>query len=151
MAEFDDHLPIQRSFVERHIGQLVGIFQIDSAELKDPRTAHSLATGGMVGLVAVADGGKLSETAFNIWTLASQMFNEDGCPDSPRLDFTLGALSRRMWGENGRSSERRRRVASALAELMRTRVVVMGVDPYTLESAEGAVWELNLLEAAGMR
>ncbi len=151
MAEFDDHLPIQRSFVERHIGQLVGIFQIDSAELKDRSQAQSLATGGMVGLVAVADGGKLSETAFNIWTLASQMFNEDGCPDSHRLDFTLGALSRRMWGENGRSSERRRRVASALAELMRTRVVVMGVDPYTLEPAEGAVWELNLLEAAGMR
>ncbi len=151
MADFDDHLPIQRSFVERHIGQLVGIFQIDRAQLRDRSEAQSLATGGMVGLVAVADGGKLSENAFNIWTLASQWFSEEGCPDTNRLDFTLGALSRRMWGENGRSSERRKRVAAALAELMRTRVIVVGVDPYTLEPSEGATWELNLLEAAGTR
>ncbi len=151
MAEFDEHLPLQRSFVERHIGQLVGIFQIDRLELRDRSQAHSLATGGMVGLVAVADGGKLSENAFNIWTIASQWFNDVGCPDTNRLDFTLGALSRRMWGENGRSSERRKRVAAALSELMSTRVIVVGVDPYTLEPAEGATWELNLLEAAGMR
>ncbi|MGI8750146.1 MAG: hypothetical protein ACR2J6_06310 [Thermoleophilaceae bacterium] len=151
MVDFDDNLPLQRSFVERNIGQLVGIFQLDRLELHDRTEVTSLATGSMMGLVAVADGGKLSETAFNLWTIASQWFNEAGCPDSNRLDFTLGAIARRMWGENGRSAERRKRIANALTELMRTRVVVVGVNPYTLEPAEGAVWELHLLEAAGIQ
>lgn len=34
----------------------------------------------MVGLIAVADGGRLTETAFSIWTLAAQMLAEQGMP-----------------------------------------------------------------------
>lgn len=45
----------------------------------------------------------------------------------------------------------RRRIVDSITELLKTRVVVVGVDPYTLEPAEGATWELNLLEAAGAR
>lgn len=146
-----DHLPVNRSFVERHIGQLVGIFQIDRLAPQDHVEARSLATGNMTGLIAVADGGKLSETAFNAWTIASHLFDLEGCPESNRLDFTLGALSRRIWGESGRSAAKRKRLVEALEELMRTQVVVVGVDPYTLEPNEGAVWKLNLLEATGAR
>ena len=79
------------------------------------------------------------------------MFKERGCPETNRVDFNLSAYARRLWGSNGRSGTLRRRVANAITELLKTRVVVVGVDPYTLEPAEGAVWELNLLEAAGAR
>jgi hypothetical protein len=152
MTKFDDNLPLQRSYVEQRIGQLVGIFQIDRSKLSDQSQARALpATDGMVGLVAVADGGRLSETAFNVWTVGSQMFKEDGCPDSQRIDFNLSEYARRLWGTNGKSGSLRKRVASAITELLKTRVIVMGVDPYTLEPAEGAAWELNLLEAAGAR
>jgi hypothetical protein len=105
----------------------------------------------MVGLVAVADGGRLSETAFNTWTVASQMFKEAGCPTSQRIDFNLSEYARRLWGQHSKSGTLRRRIADALGELLRTRVVVMGIDPYDLEPAEGATWELNLLEGAGVR
>lgn len=152
MTQFDDNLPLQRSYVEQRIGQLVGIFQIDRSKLADHSQATALpAPEGMVGLVAVADGGRLSETAFNVWTVGSQMFKEAGSPDSQRIDFNLSEYARRLWGTNAKSGTLRRRVASAITELLRTRVVVMGVDPYTLEQAEGAAWELNLLEAAGVR
>src|SRR6188472_469103 len=152
MNEFDDNLPLQRSYVEQRIGQLVGIFQIDRSKLADRSEALALpAQDGMVGLVAVADGGRLSETAFNVWTVGSQMFKEDGCPSSQRVDFNLSDYARRLWGANGKSGSLRRRVSDAITELLKTRVVVMGVDPYTLEPAEGAAWELNLLEAAGAR
>ena len=152
MSEFDENLPLQRSYVEQRIGQLVGIFQIDRSKLSDHSTARALpAHDGMVGLVAVADGGRLSETAFNVWTVGSQMFREAGCPTSQRIDFNLSEYARRLWGSNGKSGTLRHRVADAITELLKTRVVVMGVDPYTLEPAEGAVWELNLVEAAGVR
>lgn len=152
MATFDDNLPLQRSYVEQRIGQLVGIFQIDRSKLADRAEARSLpAKDGMVGLVAVADGGRLSETAFNVWTVGSQMFKENGCPTSQRVDFNLSDYARRLWGANGKSGTLRRRVADAITELLKTRVVVMGVDPYTLEPAEGEAWQLNLLEAAGVR
>jgi len=151
MTDFDDNLPIRRTFVDLHIGQLVGIFQIDRKQLSDHAEARSLSTDGMVGLVAVADGGKLSETAFNVWTLCSQMFDDHGCPDSNRLDFNLSDYAARLWGAGGRSATRRKRIVKAFGELMRTRVVIVGVDPYTLEPAEGAVWELSLMEAAGVR
>jgi hypothetical protein len=152
MTAFEDNLPLQRSYVEQRIGQLVGIFQIDRNKLADQSEARALpARDGMVGLVAVADGGKLSETAFNVWTVGSQMFNEAGCPENQRVDFNLSDFARRLWGANGKSGSLRRRVADAMTELLKTRVVVMGVDPYTLEPAEGAAWELNLLEAAGAR
>jgi hypothetical protein len=152
MTRFDDNLPLQRSFVEQRIGQLVGIFQIDRAKLSEESQARALpAQDGMVGLVAVANGGKLSETAFNVWTVGSQMFKEDGCPSSQRIDFNLSEYARRLWGSHGKSGSLRRRVATAITELLRTQVIVIGVDPYTLEPAEGAVWELNLLEAAGAR
>jgi hypothetical protein len=152
VTKFDDNLPLQRSYVEQRIGQLVGIFQIDRSKLSDHSQARALpAPDGMVGLVAVADGGRLSETAFNVWTVGSQMFKEDGCPDSHRIDFNLSEYARRLWGTNGKSGSLRKRVASAITELLKTRVIVMGVDPYTLEPAEGAAWELNLLEAAGAR
>jgi hypothetical protein len=152
MARFEENLPLQRSYVEERIGQLVGIFQIDRARLADHAEARALpAQDGMVGLVAVADGGRLSETAFNVWTVGSQMFKEAGCPASQRIDFNLSEYARRLWGANGKSGSLRRRVASAITELLKTRVVVMGVDPYTLEPAEGAAWQLNLLEAAGAR
>ena len=89
MSDFDDNLPIRRTFVDLHIGQLVGIFQIDRKQLSDTAQARSLSMDGMVGLVAVADGGRLSETAFNVWTLCSQMFDDHECPQSNRLDFNL--------------------------------------------------------------
>jgi hypothetical protein len=150
MTKFDDNLPLQRSYVEQRIGQLVGIFQIDRSKLSEHSEARALpAQEGMVGLVAVADGGKLSETAFNVWTVGSQMFKEAGCPDSQRIDFNLSDYARRLWGPHGKSGTLRRRVAAAITELLKTRVIVMGVDPYTLEPAEGSAWELNLLEAAG--
>ena len=152
MADFDDNLPLQRSYVEQRIGQLVGIFQIDRTKLSERSEARALpAQDGMVGLVAVADGGRLSETAFNVWSVGSQMFKEGDCPESNRVDFNLSEYARRLWGAHGKSGSLRRRVASAITELLKTRVVVVGVDPYTLEPAEGAVWELNLLEAAGAR
>ncbi len=152
MATFDDNLPLQRSYVEQRIGQLVGIFQIDRSKLAEKSEARTLpAQDGMVGLVAVADGGRLSETAFNAWTIGSQMFKEAGCPTSQRVDFNLSEYARRLWGANGKSGSLRRRLATAITELLKTRVIVMGVDPYTLEPAEGATWELNLLEAAGVR
>jgi hypothetical protein len=152
MAKLDDHLPLQRSYLEHRIGQLVGIFQIDRHRIEDSSEARALPShDGVVGLVAVANGGRLSENAFNIWTVGSQMFKESGCPESQRIDFNLSEYSRRLWGSNGKSASVRRRVAESIAELLKTRVVVMGVDPYTLEPAEGASWELNLLEAAGVR
>jgi len=152
MTKPDDHLPLQRSYLEQRIGQLVGIFQIDRHQPADSSEARALPPhDGVVGLVAVANGGRLSETAFNVWTVGSQMFKEGGCPDTQRIDFNLSEYSRRLWGANGRSGSLRRRVADAITELLKTRVVVMGVDPYTLEPAEGASWELNLLEAAGAR
>ena len=151
MNDFDDNLPIRRAFVDLHIGQLVGIFQIDRKQLSDHAEARSLSMDGMVGLVAVADGGRLSETAFNVWTLCSQLFDDKGCPQSNRLDFNLSDYATRLWGKGGRSASRRKRIVGALAELMRTRVVIVGIDPYTHEPAEGAVWELSLLEAAGVR
>lgn len=150
MTKFDDNLPLHRSYVEQRIGQLVGIFQIDRSKLSEHSQARALAAhDGMVGLVAVADGGKLSETAFNVWTVGSQMFKETGCPDSQRIDFNLSDYARRLWGPHGKSGTLRRRVAAAITELLKTRVIVMGVDPYTLEPAEGSAWQLNLLEAAG--
>jgi hypothetical protein len=152
MASFDDTLPLQRSYVEERIGQLVGVFQIDRKELADQVESRSLpGPDGMVGLVAVADGGRLSETAFNVWTVGSQMFNEAGCPESNRVDFNLSEYARRLWGQNGKSGSLRRRIADSLGELLKTRVVIVGVDPYTLQPAEGATWELNLLEAAAAR
>ncbi len=152
MAKTDDHLPLERSYVEQRIGQLVGIFQIDRNRPENSSEARALPSQeGMVGLVAVANGGRLSETAFNVWTVGSQMFKEADCPDSQRVDFNLSEYSRRLWGANGKSGSLRRRVADAITELLKTRVIVMGVDPYTLEPAEGASWELNLLEAAGVR
>ena len=152
MPSSDEHLPLHRSYVEQRIGQLVGIFQIDRQRPADSSQARALpASDGVVGLVAVADGGKLSETAFNVWTVGSQMFKESGCPDSQRIDFNLSEYARRLWGENGKSGTLRRRVADAITELLKTRVVVFGIDPYTLEPAEGASWELNLVEAAGVR
>lgn len=152
MAKFDDNLPLHRSYVEQRIGQLVGIFQIDRTKLAHHSQARALPDqDGMVGVVAVADGGKLSETAFNVWTVGSQMFKEVDCPASQRIDFTLSDYARRLWGPHGKSGSLRRRVAAAITELLKTRVIVMGVDPYTLEPAEGAAWELNLLEAAGAR
>lgn len=151
MSDFDDNLPIRRTFVDLHIGQLVGIFQIDRKQLSNTAQARSLSMDGMVGLVAVADGGRLSETAFNVWTLCSQMFDDHECPQSNRLDFNLSDYATRLWGKGGRSASRRKRIVNALSELMRTRVVIVGIDPYTLEPAEGAVWELSLLEAAGVR
>jgi len=151
MSSFDDNLPIRRTFVDLHIGQLVGIFQIDRKQLSDQAQARSLTMDGMVGLVAVADGGRLSETAFNVWTLCSQMFDDHECPASNRLDFNLSDYATRLWGKGGRSASRRKRIVKALSELMRTRVVIVGIDPYTHEPAEGAVWELSLLEAAGVR
>jgi hypothetical protein len=105
----------------------------------------------MVGLVAVADGGRLSETAFNVWTVGSQLFKEAGCPTTNRVDFNLSEYARRLWGANGKSGSLRRRIADAVTEILKTRVVVMGIDPYTLQPSEGATWELNLLEAAGAR
>jgi hypothetical protein len=149
--DFDDNLPIRRTFVDLHIGQLVGIFQIDRRQLSDHASARSLSTDGMVGLVAVADGGRLSETAFNVWTLCSQLFDDHDCPTSNRLDFNLSDYATRLWGKGGRSASRRKRIVNALGELMRTRVVIVGIDPYPLEPAQGAVWELSLLEAAGVR
>jgi len=152
MAPPDEHLPLHRSYVEQRIGQLVGIFQIDRQRPADSSQARALpATDGVVGLIAVADGGKLSETAFNVWTVGSQLFKESGCPDSQRIDFNLSEYARRLWGENGKSGTLRRRVADAITELLKTRVVVVGIDPYTLEPAEGSSWELSLLEAAGVR
>ena len=152
MAPFDDTLPLQRSYVEHRIGQLVGIFQIERKQLADQVEARALPSAdGVVGLVAVADGGRLSETAFNVWTVGSQLFKEAECPESNRVDFNLSEYARRLWGPNGKSGSLRRRIADALTELLKTRVVVMGVDPYTLRAAEGAHWELNLLEAAGAR
>jgi hypothetical protein len=152
MAKPDDNLPLQRSYVEQRIGQLVGIFQIDRSRLGDHAEARALPVqDGMVGLVAVADGGRLSETAFNVWTVGSQMFKEAGCPSTQRIDFNLSEYARRLWGPHGKSGSLRRRVADAITELLKTRVIVMGVDPYTLDPAEGAAWELNLLEAAGAR
>ncbi len=79
------------------------------------------------------------------------MFKEAGCPDHQRIDFNLSEYARRLWGANGKSGSLRRRVADAITELLKTRVVVVGIDPYTLEPAEGSSWELNLLEAAGAR
>jgi len=152
MTRPDEHLPLQRSYLEQRIGQLVGIFQIDRRWPAESSEARALPPhDGVVGLVAVANGGRLSETAFNVWTVGSQMFKEAGCPDTQRIDFNLSGYSRRLWGANGRSGSLRRRVADAITELLKTRVVVMGVDPYTLEPSEGASWELNLLEAAGAR
>ena len=150
MANPDDHLPLERSFLEQRIGQLVGIFQVDRSRPTDVSEARGLPQeDGVVGLVAVANGGRLSETAFNVWTVGSQMFKEAGCPDSQRIDFNLSEYTRRLWGANGRSGTLRRRVANAITELLKTRVVVVGVDPYTLEPKEGSTWELNLLEAGG--
>ena len=152
MPRSDDNLPLQRSYVEQRIGQLVGIFQIERKQLAEQVEARALpTTDGMVGLVAVADGGRLSETAFNVWTVGSQLFKEAGCPTSNRVDFNLSEYARRLWGANGKSGTLRRRIADAVTELLKTRVVVMGIDPYTLQPAEGATWELNLLEAAGAR
>jgi hypothetical protein len=151
-AARDDHLPLNRSYVEQRIGQLVGIFQIDRQRPTDGSAARALPVNDeVVGLVAVADGGRLSETAFNVWTVGSQMFKESDCPDSQRIDFNLSEYARRLWGANGKSGSLRRRVADAITELLKTRVVIVGVDPYTLEPAEAATWELNLLEAAGAR
>jgi hypothetical protein len=152
MARADETLPLQRSYVEQRIGQLVGIFQIERKQLAEQVEARALpSTDGMVGLVAVADGGRLSETAFNVWTVGSQLFKEAGCPPSNRVDFNLSEYARRLWGANGKSGSLRRRIADAITELLKTRVVVMGIDPYTLQPAAGATWELNLLEAAGAR
>lgn len=151
MPAFDDTLPIRRTLLDRRIGQLVGIFQIDRKKLSDYAEARSLSQDGMVGLVAVADGGHLSENAFNVWTLCQQMFDEQNRPTTNRLDFTLHQYATRLWGKGGKSSTRRDRIKDAFAELMSTRVVVFGIDPYTFEPAEGAVWELQLLEAAGVR
>ena len=152
MARPDETLPLQRSYVEQRIGQLVGIFQIERKQLAEHVEARALpSTDGMVGLVAVADGGRLSETAFNVWTVGSQLFKEADCPASNRVDFNLSEYARRLWGANGKSGSLRRRIADAVTELLKTRVVVMGIDPYTLQPAEGATWELNLLEAAGAR
>ena len=152
MPRSDDNLPLQRSYVEQRIGQLVGIFQIERKQLTEQVEARALpTTDGMVGLIAVADGGRLSETAFNVWTVGSQLFKEAGCPTSNRVDFNLSEYARRLWGANGKSGTLRRRIADAVTELLKTRVVVMGIDPYTLQPAEGATWELNLLEAAGAR
>ena len=152
MPRSDENLPLQRSYVEQRIGQLVGIFQIERKQLAEQVEARALpTTDGMVGLVAVADGGRLSETAFNVWTVGSQLFKEAGCPTSNRVDFNLSEYARRLWGANGKSGTLRRRIADAVTELLKTRVVVMGIDPYTLQPAEGATWELNLLEAAGAR
>ena len=152
MPRSDDNLPLQRSYVEQRIGQLVGIFQIERKQLAEQVEARALpTTDGMVGLIAVADGGRLSETAFNVWTVGSQLFKEAGCPTSNRVDFNLSEYARRLWGANGKSGTLRRRIADAVTELLKTRVVVMGIDPYTLQPAEGATWELNLLEAAGAR
>jgi hypothetical protein len=104
IVKFDDNLPLQRSYVEQRIGQLLGIFQIDRSKLSDHSQARALpAQDGMVGLVAVADGGKLSETAFNVWTVGSQMFKEAGSPTSHRSDFNLSEYARRLWGTNGKS------------------------------------------------
>jgi hypothetical protein len=152
MSNPDDQLPLHRSFVEQRIGQLVGIFQIDRQRSEDSSQAKALpaADGGFVGLVAVADGGRLSETAFNVWTVGSQMFKESGCPDTQRIDFNLSEYTRRLWGPKAKSSVLRRRVSDAISELLRTRVVVVGIDPYTLQPAEGATWKLSLLEAAGV-
>jgi hypothetical protein len=152
MPRPDENLPLHRSYVEQRIGQLVGIFQIERKQLSEQVEARALpSTDGMVGLVAVADGGRLSETAFNVWTVGSQLFKEADCPTSNRVDFNLSEYARRLWGANGKSGTLRRRIADAVTELLKTRVVVMGIDPYTLQPAEGATWELNLLEAAGAR
>lgn len=150
MTGFDDNLPVRRTLLDRRIGQLVGIFQIDRNKLSDHAEARSLSDDGMV-LVAVADGGRLSETAFNVWTLCQQMFDDHDRPESNRLDFNLGEYATRLWGKGGKSGTRRERISDAFSELMRTRVVVFGVDPYTFEPAEGGVWQLQLLEAAGVR
>ena len=152
MARPDETLPLQRSYVEQRLGQLVGIFQVERKQLAEHVEARALpSTDGMVGLVAVADGGRLSETAFNVWTVGSQLFIEADCPANNRVDFNLSEYARRLWGPNGKSGSLRRRIADAVTELLKTRVVVMGIDPYTLKPAEGAIWELNLLEAAGAR
>jgi hypothetical protein len=150
MAKVDDTLPLKRTYVQEQLGQLVGIFQIDRKRLGNSVEARALpSSDGEVGLVAVANGGRLSETAFNVWTTGSQLFLEAGCPTSNRIDFNLSELARRLWGPGGKSASMRRRVADAIAEILRTRVVVVGVDPYTLKPAEGAEWEMQLLESAG--
>jgi hypothetical protein len=150
MTKVDDTLPLKRTYVQERLGQLVGIFQIDRKRLGDAVEARALPSShGELGLVAVADGGRLSETAFNVWTTGSQLFLEAGCPTSNRIDFNLSELARRLWGTGGKSASMRRRVADAITEILRTRVIVVGVDPYTLESAEGAEWEMQLLESAG--
>lgn len=147
-------LPLQRAYLERRIGQLVGIFQIDRdpRQYSDHSEAHALPTSeDAIGLVAIADGGRLSEAGLNAWTVASQMYLEAGCPEDGRIDTSLSALARRLWGDGGKSSERRRRLADALSELVGTKVVITGIDPYTLEPENGAIWEVNLLEGAGAR
>jgi len=149
MSQLGENLPLRRTFVEERVGQLVGIFQIDRKQLIEEAHARSLSTADMVGLVAVANGGKLSETAFNVWTTASQIFKEAGCPENGRVDFSLSEMARRVWPSSGRSADKRRRIAEALGSLLDTTVVAVGVDPYTLERKPDAVWEMNLLEAAG--
>ena len=138
MPRSDDNLPLQRSYVEQRIGQLVGIFQIERKQLAEQVEARALpTTDGMVGLVAVADGGRLSETAFNVWTVGSQLFKEAGCPTSNRVDFNLSEYARRLWGANGKSGTLRRRIADAVTELLKTRVVVMGDRPVHAAAGRG--------------
>ena len=42
MAQPDEHLPLNRSYVEQRIGQLVGIFQIDRQRPADSSQARAL-------------------------------------------------------------------------------------------------------------
>lgn len=150
MAKVDETLPLKRTYVQERVGQFVGIFQIDRKRLDDAVEARALPSNdGELGLVAVANGGRLSETAFNVWTTGSQLFMEAGCPTTNRIDFNLSELARRLWGTGGKSASMRRRVAQAIDEILSTQVIVLGVDPYTQEPAEGAEWKMQLLESAG--
>jgi hypothetical protein len=132
--------PQQRSYVEQRVGQLGGIFQIDRSKVSERGEARALpAQDGMVGLVAVAR--RRAAERDRLQRLVGRQPGVHGSAAAPRTTAstsTLSAYARRLWAAHGRSGTLRRRVANAITELLKTRVVVVGVDPYTLEPADGA-------------
>lgn len=135
--------PLRRTHVETAIRQSVGGFQIDVQERFLRSEAATLTMAGAVAYVS----GPLTELEFDVHTMLSKLFLEQGCPASNTVEFSLKRLARERWADH--NSDGRHSIAAALDKLVDGSITIHDVDPYTGKSEPGQIWRLTLLEGAG--
>jgi hypothetical protein len=133
--------PLRRSFLERRLGEAVGLAQFDAKELHDNVSAATLA-----GEIVIATEAPLGTLEFDTMTVLAHEFAQHGDPDTKTLQCTIGRLCGLLGVRDG--GHQRRDLVIALARLNR---VILELHAYDEDGNVTGVRERHLFQELELR